>query len=364
MGSRCPSIAGRRRRSFRRARDAGNAKRVGWQKLLSLHYALWQSDGMANETKCPVCKSKASVEGFVTSAEVSCVRCGKYSFSGLTSDPLQKLKPQQIPKISGWVRENQGVMIREADLSKLYELRMPSVGEKAEKILLYLEKKFPNPGTRIPGGQYNSLADEALAYELLAVGWACDFGELDFLMKALLWKENGLIEYIEEPEDAGLEVYWQITPMGWSHLDSLRRGNPQSVIGFVAMSFDPSMDSASAAIEQGIRAAGYSALRIDREQHNNKIDDEIIASIRRSKFLVADFTGHKGGVYFETGFAKGLGLEVFWLCREDDFELHFDTRQYPHIKWQETKLPELTKALKDRIEATFGHGPVSEDQPN
>jgi nucleoside 2-deoxyribosyltransferase len=130
------------------------------------------------------------------------------------------------------------------------------------------------------------------------------------------------------------------------------------------MWFDDSMNSAFVAIDQGIRAAGYTALRIHQRQHNNKIDDEIIAGIRRSKFLVADFTGHRGGVYFEAGFAKGLGLEVIWLCREDDLrKLHFDTRQYSHIPWQQSKLPELTKALKDRIEATIGHGPLNEDRP-
>ncbi len=122
------------------------------------------------------------------------------------------------------------------------------------------------------------------------------------------------------------------------------------------------MNSAFAAIERGIREAGYSPLRIDRQQHNNKIDDEIVASIRRGKFLVADFMDHRGGVYFEAGFAKGLGLEIVWLCREDHLaKLHFDTRQYSHIIWKPEDLHEITKALKDRIKATIGHGPQMEN---
>ena len=47
------------------------------------------------------------------------------------------------------------------------------------------------------------------------------------------------------------------------------------------------------------------AVRIDRLEHNRKIDDEIIAEIRRSRYLVADFTGNRAGVYFEAGFALG-----------------------------------------------------------
>ena len=37
--------------------------------------------------------------------------------------------------------------------------------------------------------------------------------------------------------------------------------------------------------------------------------DRIIAQIRASKFVVADFTRNRGGVYYEAGFALGLGSQ-------------------------------------------------------
>jgi hypothetical protein len=62
---------------------------------------------------------------------------------------------------------------------------------------------------------------------------------------------------------------------------------------------------------------------ISNKEHANKIDDEIIAEIRRSAFLVADFTGHRQNVYFETGFAIGLARQVVWTCRKDEIkDLH------------------------------------------
>ncbi len=92
-------------------------------------------------------------------------------------------------------------------------------------------------------------------------------------------------------------------------------------------------------------------------EHINKIDDEIVSQIRKSKFLVADFTGHRGGVYFEAGFAMGLGLPVFWTCLKDDLaNLHFDIRQYNCIDWIDTA--DLAKRLKRRIEAIIGIGPI------
>jgi nucleoside 2-deoxyribosyltransferase len=88
------------------------------------------------------------------------------------------------------------------------------------------------------------------------------------------------------------------------------------------------------ALAKGILDAGYKPHRVDQRDHNDKIDDEIIAQIRKSRFIVADFTGHRGGVYYEAGFAKGLGLEVIWTCREDEIEnLHFDITHLYHFFW-------------------------------
>ena len=34
------------------------------------------------------------------------------------------------------------------------------------------------------------------------------------------------------------------------------------------------------------------------------IPSEIISEIKRSKFMIADLTGYRGGVYYEAGFAS------------------------------------------------------------
>jgi hypothetical protein len=58
-----------------------------------------------------------------------------------------------------------------------------------------------------------------------------------------------------------------------------------------------------------INETGYNAMRTDLQEHNEKICDSIIAEIRKSRFLGADFIGHRGGVYFEFGFAKGQRMK-------------------------------------------------------
>src|ERR1700688_4734821 len=89
------------------------------------------------------------------------------------------------------------------------------------------------------------------------------------------------------------------------------------------------------AIKPALEATGYKALRVDLVPHTGKIDDRIIAEIRRSGLMIADFTGHRGGVYFEAGFALGLGIPLIWTCRESDMpDAHFHTRQYSHLTWK------------------------------
>ena len=59
------------------------------------------------------------------------------------------------------------------------------------------------------------------------------------------------------------------------------------------------------------------------------ITDEIMAEIRQSRFVIADYTGQKNGVYFEAGFALKLGLTVIPTCRTDEVgKLHFDIKHH------------------------------------
>lgn len=164
-----------------------------------------------------------------------------------------------------------------------------------------------------------------------------------------------------------------ITPVGWRRIQELSKTTYESKQAFVAMWFADEMDvSYRDAIKPAIEAAGFECKRIDTVEHNNKICDEVIAAIRKSRFVVADFTAgickncascgeHKtcrekvrprGGVYFEAGFAMGLGIPVIWAVREDQIDdIHFDTRQYNYIVYYNAD--ELRERLGNRIAATI-----------
>src|SRR5262249_38075877 len=77
--------------------------------------------------------------------------------------------------------------------------------------------------------------------------------------------------------------------------------------GFVAMWFDDSMSDAwLSGFEPGIKAAGFRPVRLDDKDYVGGITNEIMAEIRRSRFVVVSGTtsisrpvSHWGSVYLE-----------------------------------------------------------------
>jgi nucleoside 2-deoxyribosyltransferase len=163
-----------------------------------------------------------------------------------------------------------------------------------------------------------------------------------------------------------LSDFITVSAKGLQRLDELEFSGAESDQAFVAMWFSGELDAAwERGFDLGIADSGFRAMRIDKKEHANKIDDEIISEIRRSRFVVADFTcelierdGRKfpaprGGVYYEAGFAQGLGIPVIWTVREDCIDhVHFDTRQFAHIIWSDPD--DLRTKLRNRIGAVIG----------
>ena len=153
-------------------------------------------------------------------------------------------------------------------------------------------------------------------------------------------------------------THYTVTVLGHSQLLAGEARDTKQV--FVAMWFGSEMsDAYKRGIEPGIRDAGFIPMRIDEKRDANRIDDDIITEMKKSRFVVADMThgtdGVRGSVYYEAGFAHGHGLEVIYCCRRDCMErLPFDTRQYHHVVWETPE--ELRKGLAERIRARIGDG--------
>lgn len=271
---------------------------------------------------------------------VTCPRCSEYLIVGTAIGILKgtTLTDRQKANISGWLNENPVYTIYSYNLDTLKNIKTPPFAERADKLLLKLEKITKYAGQ-----------DISISNSWISWGWFLNSDELGETLRFLT--------DCKRIEQRSMSIF-RIAPAGWEHLEKLKQVNADSEQGFVAMWFDKSMQEVyDIAISEGIIDAGYRPHRVDLTEHADKIDDEIIAQIRRSRFVLADFTGHRGGVYFEAGFAKGLGLEVFWTCRKDEIDdLHFDIRQYNCIDWESDKLADFRKRITNRIESVIGKG--------
>jgi len=286
---------------------------------------------------------------------VECQRCGLFSITDEGCDEWvenyeHRLTDRNRANISGWLREHQNILISTNDLDILLHIKSLSVSQRADKLLVELEKR-----TEVIGSYINVPTQIPEANNLMGLTWSSTPSEILYLAKLYLTEQDDYL--IMNPRNP---PRFAISPKGYAYLEKLRLTNLDSMIGFCAMWFrDTLIPVWTDAIEPAIEASGYDPKRIDRVEHNNRIDDEIIAMLRRSRFVVADFTGQRGGVYFESGFALGQNLPVIWTVRENELEgVHFDNRQYNFITWNLNNLADFQTKLQNRIEATIGRGPL------
>lgn len=271
---------------------------------------------------------------------VSCDRCGTYELSDWAMNDLDRLEPIERIKVSYWVRQcSEPPTITVDNLPGILAQRPLRFIEKADRLLVLLAQKATRIDTR------SEIITEPMVAEL-QVADTSDLGQI-----AKFLHDESLIKF------ANTDGVASLTPRGLMRAESLIDEIPSSTQAFVAMWFADEMTPIwEKGFQAAIRASGYTPMRIDQKEHANKICDEIIAEIRRSKFVVADYTGHRGGVYFESGYAMGRGLTVISTCRQDDIgKLHFDIRQYNCISW--TAADDLADKLKARIGAVIGDGP-------
>ena len=238
--------------------------------------------------------------------------------------------------------------------------------EKAERLLRHIVEKNPDiavPATLIRDLDYHEAPRFPLSFSAMAWSESTTMDEVEFLLDYLRGQEYATLERNNQLTRV------TVTVQGHAHVAS-RLTSTNSSQAFVAMWFNDSMDAVyNHAFAPAIQAAGYEPYRIDRDNFLNKIDDEIIAQIRQSRFLLADFTHEpegsvRGSVYYEAGFAHGLGIPVIFIAHEDA-DLHFDTRQFPHILWKPTDLNALKHELTHRLLALpeLGRGPHAPPHP-
>lgn len=319
-------------------------------------------------TKCRICGSKAEESSLEPAhgRSVRCPVCGNYelSFQAEPESPPPEIQ-DRLYLLSAFLRHHVSADGKEftvlgkhlssvSDFDAEIASGSPStVSGKALALLDWITQCSPHYGAEV----------KVLLESDYPMGYCRNSQELKFCLHFLA--DQGLIRrsepYLNPPAEDVM-----LTASGWDEAEGRKRALGRKIC-FVAMWFDPQM---APAYLEGIKPltgeTGIDFVRVDQEQFNDKICDKVIADIRRSRFVIADTTGHRLAVHFEAGFAMGLGLPVIWTCRKGDFkpDTNFDIRQYNHIVWETPE--ELRQKLLDRIRATLpglcGHAGAVDDQ--
>lgn len=305
--------------------------------------------------KCPICNSQTSV---ISNHDIEmelheCEQCGRYQYFPNNSGVNSRNKHL----IAGYLFET----YRDAELCKIDMrqikrdivdnlLQSPLIPktsmQKLDKILLNLYKSG------------NGFTIEFDSNELApAIGYAKDSSELGNMLHAL--RE---LEYIKYTGNVVGGKEYTITIKGLERAESLLTEQNFSKRAFIAMRFsDDLKEVRDESIKPACEACGFEAYTVDEEEHIEDITDKIISGIKTSRFVIADFTYNNPGVYYEAGYAKGLGIPVIKTCKKEWFEsvdengeknrLHFDVEHDNMIMWE--NVDDLRRRLEARIQAVI-----------
>lgn len=241
---------------------------------------------------------------------------------------------------------------------------------------------------------YSNLLKQAIWRRAVVVGWSIFKGQtyhraFSDLEKTSKFSNQQIhanvtlltqLELLEPEEKLSYVSIWskvRLTGEGERLAEAIARGRvlqvrpPKSDQGnvFFAGAFDhEDVDLLFAnEIEPACAELGYAAYRVDAREPFQGITSAILSGVRDAACVIADLTYARPSVYFEAGFAHGLGIGLLLTCRNDHFRgaddrlrVHFDLEQYKTSFWSATETgfswPKLMHPL-ERLRTIVGQRP-------
>lgn len=339
---------------------------------------------MYNREKCFICFSIDATwikESTYDGLEYSCPRCGKYT---ITKDAYEFLEKQDNHAIRNEFDKKAPSLAAEMKLKgeTPFAIELSLTGRlivNGRDFLNTYPEDFEEKIWRSLNNLYRLLKPmqwESIIKDDVRYFFSNNLNEAASVVLALK-----KLNYIKK-KDESLAVFdfsIMLTLDGWRAAKKYNAKIINKNTVFVAMWFDVNATSNyRTATKKAIIRAGYEPVIVDEVMHNDFIMDKITNLINESRFVIADFScapetidkekiknGVRGGVYYEAGYAKGLGLQVIHTCNKSSFDqnrLHFDIQQKSTIIWHDnngiikTNGYDYIEYLKEHIIATVGKG--------
>ena len=79
----------------------------------------------------------------------------------------------------------------------------------------------------------------------------------------------------------------------------------------------------------------------------------MMGMIASARLVVADLTHERPNVYFELGYARGIGKTVV-TCAREGTQVHFDVKDWAYISYHDSRV--LERRLVDRLKFEIEKG--------
>lgn len=336
------------------------------------------------ENTCPVCGFNATRHSFGSECNlIECKCCGRFIASDVNGRILSESgNDYDINMLASFLYYNN--VLNERSKTPFYYLPFCNSFDA-------LKKQFPDLQMLKPEdieAWYPKTFSQKIDKIMLALGKLSKFdGDNISLSRAASWsllfikrfdqdgiyfpetakvidaQEKHIVDFLKDQEFIDMNytkknsspkrVEIVVLPKGSAKIDELQKYQTNSNQAFVAMSFSEEMEPVREAIRNAIIKAGYKPVLMDELKHNKQIIPTMFDTIQQSKFVIAEFTEHNNGAYYEAGYAEGLGKEVINVCEEDAFKsgAHFDIKQKNTVMWESYE--DLENKLYDHIKATM-----------
>lgn len=297
-----------------------------------------------SDIKCVFCGNNAKEHGFEPQHDgitYTCRICGHYVLERSFRIEHYSKQKDRFYKVSSWIRENNDLFdkapkITTKDFQKLLDMRDKKVTEKFDLMMQCVYKS-----------KYQTIDINNCVVQC----WFKDENEfLIFFQKAI---DDGLVKAeTQRFMDRSSKIQFQnVTFDGQKYVEELEAPNQSSKNVFLAFNFEAELnDIFSTYVREAVEESGLNCIIVNQNntEHDKSITDEIIGKLKSSRIVIADFTNHRNSVYFEAGFAMGMKIPIIWTVQKGhDNDMSFDTRQYPHIVWENGE--DLKKQIMDRI---------------
>lgn len=168
--------------------------------------------------------------------------------------------------------------------------------------------------------------------------------------------------YVQELNDFALKYAGLVERLEYEQLNSLKSdwtdhatdlialaekvAESRSVLVIMSYADRPDLEDAYATFCAVAEELRYKCERVTEENAADRILPEILERIRRAGFTIVDLTDLRPNVFYELGYADGLGKKVIVTAKEGT-ELPFDVKDIPTVFWSGQQ--QLRRSLTNRI---------------